>query len=189
LNPRGRAQNTPQHAQIRKGATPLNPRGRAEYHPGARPKFARAKAIGLRWGLSGTLFRLPTSGISTLCRPDFGSELQWLRYATYAARGPDSATMSPGPRRRPTGAGTRTSNGYAQPCPAARSGSTSALRASRLARSPADLTPTPRLGRRAPRLGRRACSASQAWMTTGMIIGRRRCVSLTHLPSCRLITC
>ena len=33
-----------------------------------------------------------------------------------------------------------------------------------------------------------AC-VSQAWMTTGMIIGRRRCVSLTHLPSCRLITC
>jgi hypothetical protein len=29
----------------------------------------------------------------------------------------------------------------------------------------------------------------QAWMTTGMIIGRRRWVSLTHLPSCRRITC
>ena len=29
----------------------------------------------------------------------------------------------------------------------------------------------------------------QAWMTTGMIMGRRRWVSLTHLPSCRRITC
>jgi hypothetical protein len=91
-------------------------------------------------GLVGYSFPVAHSGHLYLYRPDFGSELQWLRYVTYAARGPDSATTSPGPRRRPTGAGTRTSNAYAPSSLGARSGSTSALPASRLARSPADLT-------------------------------------------------
>ena len=46
---------------------------------------------------------------------------------------------------------------------------TSCLKA---AKPPAEPVPTP-----------------QVWMTTGMIIGRRRRVSFTHLPSRRRITC
>ena len=40
----------------------------------------------------------------------------------------------------------------------------------------------------ASRLARSAADP-QAWITTGMIMGRRRRVSLTHLPNCRLMTC
>jgi hypothetical protein len=133
LNPRGRAQmhTEARPALMARGTTPLNPRGRA------RPQTSRNWPV---LGLVRYSFPVAQSGHLHLSRPDFGSELQWLRYVTYAARGPDSATTSPGLRRRPTGAGTRTSNACAPSSPVARSGSTSALPASRLARSPAEST-------------------------------------------------
>ena len=105
-----------------------------------------------------------------------GSELQWLRCVTCAARAPVSGTTCRGRRRRPTGGGIRTSSGCGRSCRAARSESTPAPPASRPAKSLAEAFVRDR-------------ALAQVCTTTGTIIGRRRCVSLTHLPSRRRTTC